>query len=150
MLSMEISSLTLEVRVPPSQHFELCFCEFIPNDLHSGTLYISMEYGTAIHLCACGCGEKVITPLAPKQWHLFYDGESVSLKPSIGNWSFPCRSHYWILESKVSWAAPWEEYIAAEVEETTERLVEPAAANRAHSGFSLRRVWAAICQFFSR
>ncbi|MFC4855982.1 DUF6527 family protein [Actinophytocola glycyrrhizae] len=27
-----------------------------------------------------------------------FNGETVSLSPSIGNWSFPCRSHYYSLE----------------------------------------------------
>jgi len=29
----------------------------------------------------------------------------VSLAPSIGNWSFPCNSHYWITGNEVRWAA---------------------------------------------
>jgi len=30
----------------------------------------------------------------------------VTLDPSIGNWSFPCRSHYRIRNNRVRWAAP--------------------------------------------
>ena len=30
--------------------------------------------------------------------------DTVSLHPSIGNWSFPCRSHYWIRGNRVVWA----------------------------------------------
>ncbi|WP_417924835.1 DUF6527 family protein [Collimonas pratensis] len=26
-------------------------------------------------------------------WSLTYDGKTVSLDPSIGNWSLPCRAH---------------------------------------------------------
>jgi hypothetical protein len=33
----------------------------------------------------------------------------VSLDPSIGNWSFPCRSHYWIRNNKVRWAENWSQ-----------------------------------------
>src|SRR5688572_11055762 len=29
----------------------------------------------------------------------------VSLSPSIGNWSFPCQSHYWIENNRLRWAA---------------------------------------------
>jgi hypothetical protein len=45
--------------------------------------------------------------LTPTDWSLTYDGESVSLSPSIGNWSFECRSHYWIRRSQVVWARAW-------------------------------------------
>jgi hypothetical protein len=39
-----------------------------------------------------------------------FDGESVWLRPSIGNWSFPCRSHYWIVRAgQVRWARTWSE-----------------------------------------
>jgi hypothetical protein len=73
----------------------------MPKELNQGVLYISMEYSLIMHLCACGCGEKVATPLSPEDWKLYYDGESVSLSPSIGNWDFPCESHYWIRKNKV-------------------------------------------------
>lgn len=82
------------------------FVEFIPENLEPAKLYVSMEYGTAAHLCACGCGSKVVTPISPTGWQLTYDRETVSLYPSIGNWSFPCRSHYFITRNRVRWAAP--------------------------------------------
>ena len=80
------------------------FVHFIPEELESGTLYISMEFGTASHKCCCGCGRRVVTPITPTDWELVYDGDSISLSPSIGNWSFPCRSHYWIKKNTVRWA----------------------------------------------
>jgi hypothetical protein len=70
-------------------------------------LYISIPYATAVHKCCCGCGEKVVTPLTPTDWKLIFDGESVSLSPSIGNWSFRCESHYWIRSNNVHWAVHW-------------------------------------------
>lgn len=36
-----------------------------------------------------------------------FDGETITLYPSIGNWSFPCQSHYWITNNKVRWAPKW-------------------------------------------
>lgn len=40
------------------------FVEYMPDELREGILYISMKYGTAIHLCACGnCGQQTVTPL---------------------------------------------------------------------------------------
>ena len=85
------------------------FVEFIPDRLEQGKLYISIQYTTASHLCCCGCGAEVVTPFAPTDWTLSFDGETVSLAPSIGNWSFPCRSHYWIQQNAVRWAGRWSE-----------------------------------------
>jgi hypothetical protein len=83
------------------------FLEFIPDKLEEGVLYLSIEYATAAHKCACGCGNEVFTPLSRTDWKLIFDGESVSLKPSIGNWSFDCQSHYWIDEGRIVWAPSW-------------------------------------------
>lgn len=80
------------------------FVELIPDELEDGVLYVSIKFGTVVHKCACGCGEEVVTPLGPAEWRLTYDGRTVSLAPSIGNWSFPCRSHYWIERGSVRWA----------------------------------------------
>lgn len=77
------------------------FVEFIPRALEEGILYITVEYKAAVHLCACGCGSKVITPITPNHWKMIYDGKTVSLSPSIGNWSFECQSHYWIRKNEI-------------------------------------------------
>ena len=84
------------------------FVEFIPDDVKEGVLYISIRYGTATHRCPSGCGEIVVTPIKPTDWTLIWNGESVSLYPSIGNWSLPCKSHYWIRENKIVWARKWD------------------------------------------
>lgn len=83
------------------------FVEFIPEKLEERTLYISKKYGTAVHKCCCGCGREVVTPLSPTGWRLTFDGKSVSLYPSIGSWSLPCQSHYFITKNKVTWAPRW-------------------------------------------
>ena len=98
------------------------FVECIPDKLQEGVLYISLPYATAVHRCACGCGNDVVTPFSPTDWHLMFNGETVSLAPSIGNWSFPCRSHYWIEGGRVVWAARWsDEQIAQERERDARR-----------------------------
>ena len=79
------------------------FVKNIPEYIENGIIYISMDYATAIHKCCCGCGEEVVTPFSPTDWNLVFDGETISLYPSIGNWSFPCHSHYWITKNKVEW-----------------------------------------------
>ncbi len=85
------------------------FVEFIPVELEKGVLYVSVLYRTAVHLCACGCGNKVVTPFSPKDWEIRFDGKSVSLNPSIGNWSFECRSHYWIKRNQIVFAKKWND-----------------------------------------
>jgi len=80
------------------------FVEYIPNDMKDGTIYVSMVFATAAHKCCCGCGHEVITPFSPTDWKLIYDGQSITLNPSIGNWSFACQSHYLIIQNRVRWA----------------------------------------------
>ncbi len=83
------------------------FVNFIPDTVEDGILYISMEFRTAIHRCVCGCGNEVVTPFSPTDWSLKFDGDTVSLNPSIGNWSFPCQSHYWITNNIIQNAEKW-------------------------------------------
>lgn len=85
---------------------QLCpeFVDFIPERLVQGVIYISRRYSTAAHLCCCGCGREVVTPLNPAKWQLTENGRGISLHPSVGNWSFPCQSHYWINGNRVLWA----------------------------------------------
>lgn len=86
------------------------FVDFIPIDPEVGLLYISVEYRTAVHLCVCGCGNKVVTPLTPTDWELRFDGRSVSLSPSIGNWNFECKSHYFITRNRIRLAKRWDDW----------------------------------------
>ena len=91
------------------------FVEHIPERLEPGVLYLSMEYATSAHSCCCGCGEEVVAPFTPTDWRMTFDGETVSLRPSIGSWTLKCRSHYVIDRGKVIEAGPWsEEQVAAE------------------------------------
>ena|SRR3989344_2510577 len=83
------------------------FVEYIPQELKDGTIYVSIAFSTVVHKCCCGCGNEVVTPLSPTDWKLIFDGESISLTPSIGNWNFKCQSHYFITGNKVRWANQW-------------------------------------------
>jgi hypothetical protein len=85
------------------------FVTNIPRALDPGVIYVSIEYATAAHACCCGCGEEVITPLSPTDWRMTFDGETISLWPSIGNWNFVCRSHYVIERSRIIQARPWSD-----------------------------------------
>lgn len=83
------------------------FVEYIPSDLRDNTIYVSIAFATVMHKCCCGCGNEVVTPLSPTDWKLIFDGQSISLDPSIGNWSYACQSHYWIKNNRVRWVPRW-------------------------------------------
>lgn len=88
--------------------FQHRFVEFIPESIEEGIIYISIKYRSSVHNCPCGCGSKVVTPISPSGWQIVFDGKTISLNPSIGNWNFNCKSHYWITKSKVRWARKWK------------------------------------------
>jgi len=83
------------------------FVENVPSQLKEDTLYVSIKYATVVHRCLCGCGNEVVTPLSPTDWALTFDGETISLDPSVGSWSLACQSHYWIDRNTVHWAPTW-------------------------------------------
>lgn len=90
------------------------FVQHAPDVLEPAVLYVSVDYGTAVHACCCGCGEEVVTPFSPTDWKLTFDGETISLWPSIGSWNLACRSHYIIERGRVIDAGPWtDQRIAA-------------------------------------
>lgn len=80
---------------------------YIPPALEPGVLYVSEEFDAAVHLCACGCGTKVSTPLGPSEWSVHDTPEGPTLRPSVGNWQMPCRSHYLITRGEVRWGGAW-------------------------------------------
>ncbi len=124
------------------------FVDHIPEELNEGVLYVSMHFGTVVHRCACGCGEEVVTPLGPAEWRLTYDGKTISLDPSIGNWGFSCGSHYWIKEGTVKWARRFSETDIALVREEArarrERFYRTEGAKVPREGLresSWRSIW---------
>jgi Family of unknown function (DUF6527) len=149
--------------MPPDIPFKHEFVEYVPAEPEAGTLYVSIPFATAVHKCACGCGQEVVTPLSPTDWQLTFDGQKVSLNPSIGNWSFPCQSHYWITRDRVRWARHmsrreidagrqrdrWlkERYFnsAGEVAEATVPGETSQTQGESHQSF-WRRIW----RYFSR
>lgn len=98
------------------------FVEFIPEEIEEDKLYISIEYDVAKHKCPCGCGTEIVTPLSPVGWKLIYNGDTVSLEPSIGNWQQDCKSHYYIKNDQFVWAGKisesnMEKVIAKDIED---------------------------------
>lgn len=139
------------------------FVEYIPETLKERTLYISEMHGTAVHKCCCGCGREVVTPLSPTGWQLTTDGNSVSLYPSIGSWSLPCQSHYFVTRNRVIWAPQWtKEQIAmgrmaeakakeryyAETQSTPAPLETPVAQSPCGTRAS-ENLWQKIKRWFS-
>lgn len=94
------------------------FIALLPEKVEEGVLYVSLKYKNMVHLCFCGCGSQVVTPLSPTGWSITFDGRSVSVQPSIGSWNLPCRSHYWIRKGLVEWAPDW-----------TDEMVDTSFAN---------------------
>lgn len=125
------------------------FVDRFPEHLDQGVVYISVPFALVTHLCCCGCGYEVVTPLAPREWRLTFDGVSVSLHPSIGNWNFPCKSHYWIHNSTVRWDRRWtDEQISASrtAAHSTSRPTRtgPSAAAESATPSPVSRRWAAL------
>jgi|SRR5450755_648576 len=84
------------------------FVDSAPEQLESGKLYISTKYRAVVHLCLCGCNEKVLLKLDPDPdyWSFTFDGRTVSIHDSIGNVGLPCRSHYYVRQNRVDWLPP--------------------------------------------
>lgn len=89
----------------PLGHLRLEIVEDMPEELQNGVFYLSRHWDIAIHLCPCGCRNKVVTPLSQGEWKLTERAEGThhfSLYPSIQN-TFACYSHYWIRDNQVIW-----------------------------------------------
>lgn len=133
----------------PDVTFAHEFVDSIPDEVAERILYVCMEYATAIHRCACGCGNQVVTPFSPTDWQLTFDGRTVSLKPSIGNWNFPCQSHYFITKGRVRWTPRWtrEEIDAGraldrEAKASEHSSIEGRASRRSPTVWErLRKLW---------
>lgn len=81
------------------------YIDFIPldKDTKAGVLYISKVFKTTAHLCACGCGNKVVLPFGTLGWTLEERPSDVTMRPSVGSFNLPCKSHYYITDNKIEW-----------------------------------------------
>lgn len=89
--------------------FKLQNVHYMPKQLEPGILYVSHEFSAAAHLCACGCGAKIRTPLGPTEWAVTETRAGPSLWPSVGNWQQACKSHYVIECGEIQWARQWSQ-----------------------------------------
>lgn len=99
--------------------------QYMPKELEFGVLYVAEEFGAAAHLCPCGCGSKIRTPLDPTEWSLEETDQGPSLYPSVGNWQQACQSHYWIHKGEIRWSDQWshEQIAAGRRREETRRTI---------------------------
>lgn len=90
-----------------TKQYRTQFVDVIPHRLDEGVLYVCIRYDIVAHLCACGCGEEIYTPISKKYgWVIQYDGQDVSLSPSIGNGEYACHSHYFVKNGIIEWLPP--------------------------------------------
>src|SRR3989338_787025 len=130
-----------------TRRFELRKVQYMPTKLEPGILYVAEEVSAAAHLCACGCGTIVRTPL--NRWFLTEAEEGPSLDPSIGNWQEPCQSHYWIERGAVRWAGKWTpEQIAAGRRAEEERLSTYYSEIEGKRANKFSRVWCWLKDLF--
>jgi hypothetical protein len=123
--------------------------EYMPKELEPGVLYVSEEFGAAAHLCPCGCGAKIRTPLGPTEWSLEDTEHGPTLYPSIGNWQQPCQSHYWIRRGKIIWTRKWtpKEIAAGRLAEEERRRDYYDRLDDRDDGV-LGKIWKWFCNLF--
>jgi Family of unknown function (DUF6527) len=114
-----------------------------PEQLQEGILYISEEFSLTGHKCCCGCGEDVYLKLGPAKWELTKEPDgTVSLYPSVGNWKYACRSHYWISANKILEAGPMSTGMIKRIQERDRRdrqqAIEKLNASKKSAGRRLR------------
>ena len=122
----------------------------MPAVLEPATLYVSERHRLAEHLCACGCGSEVSLPLGPSEWSVESHGESVSLRPSVGNWRLPCRAHYMIVGSRTVWCGTWSEDAihSRRLQDRAEKQREVTGRHRRHPWWL--RLWYGLWRWWHR
>jgi hypothetical protein len=125
--------------------------KYIPKELKQGILYVSKEFSIAVHLCACGCGSKVRTPLGPTEWSIEQTGSGPSLSPSVGNWQESCQTHYWIHRGEIRWEEQWTpEQISTGRRREEQRRAAYYDARSPSPKEILHRFWRRVRGLFSR
>jgi len=124
--------------------------QYIPKHLSPGMLYVSEKYSVAAHLCACGCGNKVLTPLGQAEWSFAEKMGQPSLWPSVGNWQLSCRSHYIICNGHIHWAGAWSEAQIAAGRSAEEHRRQAYYAEKAQADGFLNWLWRLLQKLFGR
>lgn len=85
-----------------TEHFIIHKTDFAPELQYMipGVIYYDTTSGYSYHLCACGCRDLIMLKHNDK-WTL--DENTVTISPSIGRMTAPCKSHYFIRNGKTIW-----------------------------------------------
>ena len=77
------------------------FVDEMPAFIERGKVYISEIYSTSQHICLCGCDNMVYMPITGGMfWDLVKEKDgTVTFIGSVGNYNFPCKSHYIITKN---------------------------------------------------
>jgi hypothetical protein len=111
---------------------KIAYIDIFPDALENDTLYVSHAYSTTAHLCASGCGFRVVLPLGKGGWKLM-DEKNLTVYPSV---HVPkCNSHYWIRGGRIKWAPALnadeiQEYAAADQDEYVAELTKKSFLER--------------------
>ncbi|WP_352844153.1 DUF6527 family protein [Mesorhizobium sp. M0644] len=93
-----------------TEALDLVCCERFLDELEPGKFYYSDDFRSSVHLCACGCGSRVVLPIKPAGWRLLQNASSFTISPSVGNREFACRSHYLIEGGRIIWLPPMSDH----------------------------------------
>jgi hypothetical protein len=124
---------------------------YMPKQLKPDVLYVSEEFDIAMHLCPCGCGSKIKTPLGPTEWSFQETDSGPSLDPSVGNWQQACKSHYWIYRGEIRWAKKWtpEQIASGRRHEEERRRAYYDGLHRKRSK-TMEKLWRWLRRLFTR
>ena len=86
----------------------------IPTEMREGVVYHTEEFELAGLLCACGCGHR-ITLLVPDSHEVRREAGYATIRPSIGVFDSPCKSHYLISGGDVQWLPAFTDAHAAKI-----------------------------------
>lgn len=116
------------------------FVEVLPDlaDMKDGVVYVCPSFSVAGHRCMCGCGEEVVTPFSPARWSMIFDGRTVSLHPSVGNWGSACGAHYWLRSGDVVWSRSFSSQEIAMVREADRTDLDRSTESSPKRGGMLR------------
>ncbi len=77
------------------KQFKTLYVDTLPlkKDMEEGIVYVSERTWQSSHLCACGCGDEILTPLVRGGWkHVVNEKDEITLFPSVTSES--CDSTY--------------------------------------------------------
>lgn len=86
----------------------------IPTQMREGVVYHTLEFELAGLLCACRCGHR-ITLLVPDSHQVWDEGGCATIRPSVGVFDAPCKSHYVISAGDVQWLPAFTEAQATRI-----------------------------------